>query len=191
MAWTDNLFRWLGFGRYNSTAPTLAEGAVEELQLDQRGRLRVAVEGSSTPLQGRYEASPTPVADGELTELLTDADGRLRVASGERAEPAIRYLSGALERQASAKAVAGSVREVTVLSQSATDQYLMLVDQATALTGGEKPFYRALVPAGAQVSVSFDADHSFDDGLQVALSSTAINWTDPGADEGLFYAEID
>lgn len=161
MAWTDNIFRWLGFGRHNSTLPTLGEGDVEELQVDQRGRLRVALEATSVALD---------------------------VAA---AEPATRYLSAAVERQAQAKATAGVVREVTVISNSASDRYLMLVNKATAVIAGDAPFYRAFVPAGAQVSVTFPGGHTFSTALRVALSSTALTWTDPAADEALFYVEMD
>lgn len=191
MAWTDNIFRWLGFGRYNSTPPTLAEGAVEELQLDNRGRLRVAVETANASLQGRYRAAPAPVADGELTDLLVDAQGRLQLALAPAAEPSTRYVSTALEREAAAKVSGGKVREVVVISTSASDLYLMLVDKGAALAGGEQPFFRALVPAGSQVSVAFQAPHSFATGLRVALSTDPVTWADPGVDEGLFYVELD
>lgn len=191
MAWTDNLFRWLGFGRHNSTPPTLAEGAVSELQVDHRGRLRVAVESANASLQGRYRAAPAPVAEGELTDLLVDAQGRLQLELADPAPPSTRYVSTALERDAAAKSSGGKVREVSVISTSTADLYLMLVDKGSALAGGEQPFFRALVPAGANVSKSFATPHSFSAGLRVALSSTPVTWTDPGADEGLFYVESD
>lgn len=79
MAWTDNLFRWLGFGRYNSTLPTVAEGQVEELQVDSRGRLRVAIEAAVAAFAARYSAAPASVADGELVDVLADEKGRIRV----------------------------------------------------------------------------------------------------------------
>ena len=191
MAWPDNLFRWLGFGRYNSSLPTVAEGQVEELQVDSRGRLRVAIESSGAALQARYQASPTPVADGELTDVLVDTLGRLQLVLADPAEPATRYLSAAAERSASAKITAGTVREVQVISTSSADRYLMLIDKSGAVAGADAPFYRAFVPAGSQVSVTFGPPRSFGAGLQVALSSTAATWTDPGADEALFYVEMD
>lgn len=79
MAWTDNLFRWLGFGRYNSAPPTLAEGEVQELQLDASGRLRVAIDGALAALSARYYASPSAASDGAAVDLLADAYGRARV----------------------------------------------------------------------------------------------------------------
>ncbi len=79
MAWTDNLFRWLGFGRYNSTLPTVAEGQVEELQIDSRGRLRVAVDAAASAFAARYFASPSSASDGALVDVLADEKGRLRV----------------------------------------------------------------------------------------------------------------
>jgi hypothetical protein len=79
MAWTDNLFRWLGFGRYNSTLPTVADAAIEELQIDSRGRLRVALEAATAAVRAVYSASPSSVADGQPVDLLADSVGRLRV----------------------------------------------------------------------------------------------------------------
>lgn len=161
MAWTDNIFRWLGFGRYNSTLPTVAESAVEELQIDQRGRLRVSV-----------EAAPAALAVAQ-------------------AEPATRYVSAAVERAAQPKAAPGVVREVQVISSAAVVRYLLLFNKTTALAGGDVPFYRLEVPSGGQVGVAFTGGYTFSVGLRVALSSTALTYTDPGADEGLFYVEMD
>lgn len=162
MAWTDNLFRWLGFGRYNSTLPTVAEGQTEELQVDQKGRLRVAVEAATVSLE-------------------TD-----------RAEPGTRYMSAALERQATAKATAGVLREITVaLDGGAPQRYLQLFDRAAALAGGETPFFRSIVPGGGQVNAVFDGGYTLSNGLVVAVSSTLATWTDPAGDEAVFYAELD
>ena len=105
----------------------------------------------------------------------------------EQAEPATRYLSAARERQATAKAAAGKLREVTVQSNSALERWLHLFDRSTAVTAGQAPIYRCLLPPGAQISVAFVGGRTFAQGLVVAISSDAINWADPGADEGLFY----
>lgn len=161
MAWTDNLFRWIGFTRFNSTLPTLAEGEVSELQADQRGRLRVALEASSVAL----ETAP--------------------------AEPATRYLSSVLERSAQAKAAAGVVREVHVISTSVSERYLHLINKNGALVNGDAPFYRMRVPAGGALAVAFEGGHTFATGLRVALSSTLATYTDPAADEAFFYVEMD
>jgi hypothetical protein len=92
MAWTDNLFRWLGFGRYSSTLPTIAEGQVEELQVDQRGRLRVAIDSVATALRGVYKAAPIAVLDGATVDLLTDDRGRLRVYVDRSIDEQVRSL---------------------------------------------------------------------------------------------------
>ena len=154
MAWTDNLFRWLGFGRYNSTLPTVADGDTEELQVDAHGRLRVALDTPQT-------------------------------------EPTTRYTSSAAERSASAKATGGVAREVDCLSTSASERYLLLIDKATAVAGGDAPFSRSVVPPDGQASITFDGGYTVTNGLQVALSATPDTYTDPGADEGLFYVEMD
>lgn len=159
MAWIDNLFRFLGHGRHNTTLPTLGEGDVEEMQVDSRGRLRVALEATSVSLDV------------------------------EAAEPATRYLSAARERQATAKASGGIAREVSVHSNAAA--WLHVFDRATPATAGSAPIYRHVVPAGAQLTVSFTGGRTFATGLVVALSSSAETWADPGADEGLFYVEMD
>jgi hypothetical protein len=43
--WNDTVFQWLGLGRYTATAPSLLEGQAGEMQVDQRGRLRVVTAG--------------------------------------------------------------------------------------------------------------------------------------------------
>jgi hypothetical protein len=43
--WPSQLFRWLGFARYNVTAPVGADGQVAELQGDAAGRLRTTTQG--------------------------------------------------------------------------------------------------------------------------------------------------
>ncbi len=161
MAWTDNLFRWLGFARFNSSLPTLGEGDVEELQCDQRGRLRVALEASSISL----DAAP--------------------------AEPAARYVSSALERSAQAHSGAGVVREVQVISTSASLRYVHLINKDGAPSPGDQPCYRQLLPAGGAVSITFPGGHSFATGLRVAISASLLTWSDPGADEALFFVEMD
>lgn len=50
MAWSNVMFRWDAHARYQQTLPTLADGELGELQLDQRGRLRVAVEATVNPI---------------------------------------------------------------------------------------------------------------------------------------------
>jgi hypothetical protein len=39
--WPSQIFRWLGFARYNAAPPSTSDGQVSELQLDPAGRLRV------------------------------------------------------------------------------------------------------------------------------------------------------
>ncbi len=64
----QTIFNILIHGRYNSTPPTVANGATSELQCDNRGRILVNV-----------AASVDPGATGERTFYSTDAVG----ASGE------------------------------------------------------------------------------------------------------------
>jgi len=161
MAWTDNIFRWLGYARYNSSLPTVSEGQVEELQCDQNGRLRVALEATDVTID-------TSVA-----------------------EAATRYVSSSAERQAQAKGSAGVLREVHVINTSASERYLQLFDRTSALSGGEAPFARDIVPAGGSVRIWWEGGRSFAQGLRVALSSSIATWTDPTADEGFFHVEMD
>lgn len=43
MSWVDQVFKWLGYAKYNATPPVLADGDVRELQSDASGNLKVAV----------------------------------------------------------------------------------------------------------------------------------------------------
>jgi len=71
-AWTDQVFKWLGFGRYKASPTAVGDGQVQELLVDPYGRLATASQGLTPAGYSRtlndtgalVKASP-----GELLEL--------------------------------------------------------------------------------------------------------------------------
>lgn len=88
MGWPTNVFKWLGFGRYNTSPPTLANGDVGELQLDSAGNLKIS--GSVTPATPDELASYTSgLANGGV---IHNAPAKLYEIDGFNTSAATRYL---------------------------------------------------------------------------------------------------
>jgi hypothetical protein len=70
--WTEQVFKWLGFGRYRASPTAVGDGQVVELLVDPYGRLRTADEGP-TPLGYSRTLEDTGAlvknTPGELIEL--------------------------------------------------------------------------------------------------------------------------
>ena len=72
MSWPEQIFRWLGYGKYLASPMAVADGGTSPLLIDPYGRLRVASEGiaptgyhrSINATNGAVKASP-----GDLVEL--------------------------------------------------------------------------------------------------------------------------
>ena len=60
-SWTDQVFKWLGYGRYRTSPTPVGDGQVTELLTDALGRLQVV---SGAPAVGREERH-APLAGGE------------------------------------------------------------------------------------------------------------------------------
>jgi hypothetical protein len=48
MAWTDTVFKFISYGRYNTITPALTNGQISELQVGADGRLLVNAQATST-----------------------------------------------------------------------------------------------------------------------------------------------
>jgi hypothetical protein len=82
MNWPDQIFRWLGFGKYSSQPEALAEGDVSNLVLDSRGYLR------TTQAQVASYRRPTALA---ASDVITGAR-RLIELHAHNTSGDVRYL---------------------------------------------------------------------------------------------------
>lgn len=70
--WTDQIFRWLGFGRYKASPSAVGDGQVAELLVDPYGRLVTAAQGATPSGYSRTLSNTGALvknAPGELLEL--------------------------------------------------------------------------------------------------------------------------
>lgn len=57
LPFSQTVFKWLGFGRYNAVLPTIANGQAAEMQVDRRGRLRVVTSADDSASELLYDDS--------------------------------------------------------------------------------------------------------------------------------------
>lgn len=57
MGLLDEVFKWLGYGRYNSAPPTIGDGQLSEFQTDINGNIKVNIANA-----GSLDGSRLPVA---------------------------------------------------------------------------------------------------------------------------------
>lgn len=143
MAWPEQIFKWLGYGQYRSSLPTAA-------------------------------------SDGGSVPLLTDAYGRQRVvvdaASGSGSYAT--YTHTGLIYQAQVKESAGTVRQIVVTNtDTASDAWFAMFNLATmpGLTPEDLDAVTTIlvVPAGETVSLPFEADVTYANGIAFMAFTTA------------------
>lgn len=74
MGWPEQVFKWLGYGKYSASPTAVADGATSPLLIDQYGKLRVLAEisGSAT-----YSAYKTP-SGADKKGVIKSSAGSLR-----------------------------------------------------------------------------------------------------------------
>lgn len=93
MDFITQVFKWLGFGRYWTSPPTLANGDVGELQLDSSGRLKVVVDAYKAGL-----LAPTPttlwsqVAGVAQSQVVKAAPGKMWSIVAHNESSSTRYF---------------------------------------------------------------------------------------------------
>lgn len=107
MAWVDSIFKFLSLARYNTVAPSLANGDQGELQVDQNANLKVVVGGTS------YDGT------------------RLRV----QLDPStiLWFASSAIAAATVVKASAGKVHELQITNPGAVDTVAWVTDGSNYL----------------------------------------------------------
>lgn len=70
MNWTEQIFRWLGFGRYRASPTAVGDGQVAELLVDPYGRLATTGQGLTPAGYSRALASTGALVKGSPGELL-------------------------------------------------------------------------------------------------------------------------
>lgn len=139
------------------------------------------------------DGSAVNTADkGEPQFLLCDEEGRLYTRDSAIATPASRYSSAALEQQAVVKSSSGLIWELRMLVTTgiAADRWLMVFNAAAAVANNAVPIWRSLLPnpgsARAEVWDGFERPFEASTGIVVAISTTEVALTLPGANEALF-----
>lgn len=160
----------------------LTPGDVGHTTIAGEDRIRVFDNGGSVLTQGMA--------------LVDDSDSHAGVGinplRAEPSRPTSRYVSSALEDSAVVKASAGVLKElVVVLSAAAVARFLHVFDQSGALSGGETPVMRLLVPAGGMASYTPPGGLVLSTGLVVGVSSTLATYTASGDSLAAFHADYD
>lgn len=132
MSWSDSIFKFFGFARYNTVAPTPAAGEAVELQADAQGRLRVAL----------GDASFTPVGAMRVTEDPAGLTWATSAAGGGAAS-------------ATVKATGGTFYAIYATNGGTTDTWLHVCDGTTRLAPPVK------IMAGATISIEFAGGRPF------------------------------
>lgn len=84
MAFGDTIFQWMGFTRYNASAPITAAAGVQELQSDINGNLKVAIAAGGAPAP-RSKGTTIAVSDtvdlpgGVSSSIRTNVSGLAKV----------------------------------------------------------------------------------------------------------------
>lgn len=131
-------------------------------------------------MRGRYKISLSPVSDGGTPELLTDAYGRLRIVIDSvlgTSSSYQAYTHTGLVFKAQVKEAAGVVRQVVVTNTDAVEAWVAMFDLAT-MPGSAPSDLDAIttllvVPPGETVSLPFEADVTYGDGIAFMAFTTA------------------
>lgn len=107
MAWVDSIFKFLALGRYNTVAPSLANGDQGEFQVDQNGQLKVVVGGTSY--------------DGTRMRVQVDPAGILWFTDAADAATVV------------VKASAGKVHAIEITNPGGVDGVAFVFDASTRL----------------------------------------------------------
>jgi hypothetical protein len=90
--WVEQIFRWLGHGRYNATPPALADGEVREMQLDDAGNLKVNLSVGTVTAGEAAAASNAQTTAPASTGVIKSSAGSLLMISGWNESGDDRYL---------------------------------------------------------------------------------------------------
>lgn len=71
---SQTVFNWLGLGRYNATLPTITTGSTGEMQLNQRGLLRVV---TATEDAGMLSWNDPDASGYDIRKLVKAMPGRM------------------------------------------------------------------------------------------------------------------
>lgn len=122
----------------------------------------------------RYNLTPSVVADGELAELQADSRGALRT------NPKVKTTytkPTALAASAIVHTAPCRLVELHAENASASDRFLQIFDGTTLPTDGTAPHYCVKIPAGGQISLTFDTELTLASGMVWCTSSTRATKT--------------
>lgn len=74
MGWPEQVFKWLGYGKYSASPVAVSDGNTTPLLVDQYGKLRVLAEISSSTTYSAYK----PSAGADKKGIIKASPGSLR-----------------------------------------------------------------------------------------------------------------
>lgn len=74
MGWPEQVFNWLGYGRYTASPVAASDGGTKPLLVDPYGKLRVLAEISGASTYSQYK----PLTGADKKGLIKDTPGSLR-----------------------------------------------------------------------------------------------------------------
>lgn len=92
MSWVDQVFKWLGYGQYNSTPPVLTEGQVGPFQTDVNGNLKVNLAVGTVTAGEAAAASVAQTTAPASSGIVKASAGSLVEIVGWNESPDDRYL---------------------------------------------------------------------------------------------------
>jgi hypothetical protein len=170
-------------GEYNTTAPTLANGAQDALQLDSRGNLKASLwNGGGTDQIISVAVNVDNASPGSLANRLQIAALQY-VFNGSgfdrMKKPNLnsRLLSAAATTNAtSVKTSAGDLFKITGYNAAATPRYLKLYNKASAPTvGTDTPVHTIYLPASSRFTEAFDTPFYFSTGIAYAITGAGAD----------------
>jgi hypothetical protein len=182
-------------GEYNSTLPTISDGAEDNLQLDVGGRLICLP-------HGQYNSSLPTMSNGDKGVVQLDVNGKVRTTTTvDAALPAGTNSIGTTVWNPTAvntytadvftnvganttlnvKATAGNVFSISCLNTNAAARYFQLFNTATTPAGAATAVYSWLIPAAGMIVLGTDFFTQnglyFSTGIAFAYSTTFLTYT--------------
>lgn len=70
MAWPEQIFKWLGYGKYQASPVAVADGATAPLLIDPYGRLQASVQGTIPAAYNRQLAAANAIVSAVPCSLI-------------------------------------------------------------------------------------------------------------------------
>jgi hypothetical protein len=169
-------------GTYNSTAPTVPAGARNELQINAKGFLQVAISAANTPGADNVSNTSNIVQvarnDGVAQGLLAVAPSNYTGSGWDRLKipnAACRIVSAAASTNStSCKTSSAEVFQVEAYNTSASVKFLKIYNKASPATvGTDTPVLTIALPPTARTTMTLPSPYYLGTGLAIAVTGAA------------------